>query len=115
VAAQQEVKTLKGQMWLKNPISGFWYSLRYEKDIFSTLVQGSASYVFDLWIMEIFKKRKQLTATFHDELVLCIKKGFREQCEKLLRDAIKSVNDKLELNRELGIDVQFDLRYSGIH
>ena len=28
------------QMWLFNPISQFWYSLRYEKDIFSTLNQG---------------------------------------------------------------------------
>ena len=29
------------QMWLYNPVSKFWYSLRYEKDIFSTLNQGT--------------------------------------------------------------------------
>lgn len=28
------------QMWLYNPVSKFWYSLRFEKDIFSTLNQG---------------------------------------------------------------------------
>ena len=29
------------QMWLYNLVSKFWYSLRYEKDIFSTLNQGT--------------------------------------------------------------------------
>ena len=28
------------QMWLFNPVSKFWYSLRFEKDKFSTLNQG---------------------------------------------------------------------------
>lgn len=115
VAGEQYIKTVKGQMWLKNPINGFYYSLRYEKDIFSTLVQGSASYVFDLWVQEFRKKRPQLTAQFHDEVVLCIKQGFRDKAEKLLRDAIKAVNDNIKLNRELDIDVQFGSRYSDIH
>lgn len=115
VAEEQEVKTIRGKMWLKNPINGFYYSLRSKKDIFSTLVQGSASYVFDLWVQEFRKKRSQLTAQFHDEVVLCVKQGYRKQCETLLRDAIKAVNDNLKLNRELGIDVQFGARYSDIH
>lgn len=115
VAKQQTVKTVKGQMWLQNPINKFWYSLRYEKDIFSTLVQGSAAYVFDLWLEEFRKKRPQMTATFHDETVLCVKLGYREKAEKLLRDAIAVINEKLKLNRELGIDVQFGDRYSDIH
>lgn len=115
VAEGQTIKVVKGQMWLKNPVSGFWYSLRYEKDIFSTLIQGTASYVFDLWLQEFRKKRPQLTATFHDECVLCIKLGSRDKAEKLLRDAIKAVNDNIKLNRELDIDVQFGNRYSDIH
>lgn len=115
VAKEQEVKTIKGQMWLKNPINGFYYSLRFEKDIFSTLVQGSASYVFDLWVQTFRAKRPQLTGQFHDEVIITIKQGFREQAEKLLRDAIAEVNNQLKLNRELGIDVQFGARYSDIH
>jgi hypothetical protein len=115
IADEQEVKTIRGQMWLKNPISGFYYSLRQKKDIFSTLVQGSASYVFDLWVQEFRKKRPQLTGQFHDEVVLCVKLGFRKQAEELLRTAIKAVNEQLKLNRELGIDVQFGSRYSDIH
>lgn len=115
VAKLQKIKTVRGQMWLYNPISTLWYSLRYEKDIFSTLVQGSASYVFDKWVEEFRKVRPQLTAQFHDEVVLCIKKGHREQAIKMLDDAIHILNDKLKLNRELGIGTQFGNKYSEIH
>lgn len=115
VAEEQIVKTVNGQMWLFNPISKLWYSLRYEKDRFSTLIQGTASFVFDEWVRLFRLKRTQLTAQFHDEVVLQVKKGFRVQAEKLLRDAIAELNSALMLNRELGIDVQFGSRYSEIH
>jgi hypothetical protein len=42
--ALKSVKTVGGQMWVKNPVSGFWYSLRYEKDAFSTIIQGTGVY-----------------------------------------------------------------------
>lgn len=115
VAEEQIVKTVNGQMWLYNPISRLWYSLRYEKDKFSTLIQGTAAFVFDEWVRIFRFKRPQLTAQFHDEVVLQVKKGFRVQAEKLLRDAIAELNSALKLNRELGIDVQFGERYSSIH
>lgn len=117
VAEDQRVKKINGQMWLQNPINKFWYSLRYEKDIFSTLVQGSASYVFDLWVYTFRLKRPQLTGQFHDEVVLCVKvvDGVREKATSLLRRAIEEVNKQLNLNRELDIDVQFGSRYSEIH
>ena len=115
VASAQRIKTVREQMWLFNPISGFWYSLRYEKDIFSTLVQGSAAYVFDRWVEYFRKERPQLTGQFHDEVILTIKLGHREQAEKLLSDAINKLNEELKLNRELGIGTQFGVRYSEIH
>lgn len=40
VAEDCIVKTINDQMWLYNPVSKFWCSLRYEKDKFSTLNQG---------------------------------------------------------------------------
>ena len=44
VANSARTKTTKfmgeEQMWLYNPVSKFWYTLRYEKDKFSTLNQG---------------------------------------------------------------------------
>ena len=115
VAKAQRVRTVKGQMWLQNPINKFWYALRTEKDIFSTLVQGSASYVFDLWVSIFRSHRSQLTAQFHDEVVLTIRKGSQDKATSLLRSAIDETNERLHLNRELGIDVQFGGRYSDIH
>lgn len=115
VAKAQTVKTVSGQMWLKNPINGFYYSLRYEKDIFSTLVQGSASYVFDMWVREFRKTRDQLTGQFHDEVIICIKQGFEEKARLLLQNAINKVNAILKLNRELAIDIQFGNNYAEIH
>ena len=115
VSSEQRTKTVNDQMWLLNPISGFWYSLRYEKDIFSTLVQGTASYVFDLWVFELLKVREQLTAQFHDEVVLCIREGAESKATELLHSALDIVNNRLKLNRELGISVQFGRRYSDIH
>lgn len=115
VAEEQIVKIVSGQMWLFNPISKLWYSLRYEKDRFSTLIQGTASYVFDEWVKLFRLNRPQLTAQFHDEVVLHIKKGNREKCTSLLKNSINELNNILKLNRELGIDVQYGDRYSSIH
>lgn len=115
VADACKVRTIHGQMWLFNPVSKFYYSLRYDKDRFSTLNQGTGVFCFDSWIKEIRKVRPQLTAQFHDEIVLEIKKGSREKCEELLRDSLQKVNDKLKLNVQLGIDVQFGATYGDIH
>lgn len=41
VASKTTHKIVDDQMWLWNPVSQFWYSLRYEKDKFSTLNQGT--------------------------------------------------------------------------
>jgi hypothetical protein len=115
VASVQKVKTVGDQMWLFNPVSELWYSLRYEKDIFSTLVQGTASYVFDKWVENILEKRPQLTAQFHDEVVLHPKVGNREKCSQLVKEAMDKLNKELNLNRELGCDIQYGHRYSEIH
>ena len=115
VASEQIIKTINGQMWLLNPVSQLWYSLRYEKDIFSTLNQGTGVYCFDTWVKFVRKKRPQLTAQFHDEIVLEIKKGSREKCEKLLRWAVDKLNEKVNLNRRLDIDVEFGNNYAEVH
>lgn len=115
IAAEQVVKKCLGGLWLFNPVSQFWYSLRYEKDRFSTLNQGTGVYCFDKWIMEFRKKRPQLTGQMHDEVILTVKKGHREKVVKLLKDAIAVVNEELKLNRELDVDVQFGDSYASIH
>ena len=111
----QTVKTIDGQMWVFNPVSKLWLSLRNEKDIFSTIVQSTAAFVFDLWVRHVIDRRPQLTAQFHDEIVLQVKKGFRNPITKFLQETIDETNKKLKLNVPLGIGIQFGERYSDIH
>jgi len=115
VAEDQIVKTINDQMWLYNPVSKLWYSLRYDKDRFSTLVQGTASYVFDLWIKYVLEQREQITSTFHDEGVWHLKEGHREEFTQIIENAIKKVNEEVKLNRELEVDIQYGKIYSQIH
>lgn len=122
IAANTVVKTIDGQMWQQNPINGFWYSLRADKDRFSTLCQGTGAYVFDIWcnnIIEICNERygsdPLLCGQFHDELILQVKKGFRELWTNLLNEAMERTNKLLKLNRDCACDVQFGDDYSQIH
>lgn len=115
IAEDQKVKLCMGNMWLFNPVSRFWYSLRTDKDRFSTLNQGTGVYCFDMWIYNFRQKRKQLTGQMHDEVILTVKKGHREDITKLLKESIQTTNKQLKLNRDLDIDVQFGNSYAEIH
>jgi len=115
VAEDCKVKKVNGQMWLFNPVSKFWYSLRNEKDRFSTLNQGTGVYCFDSWIRECRKRRPQLTAQFHDESISEVKKGFADKLKALQQEAIDAVNAKLKLNVTLAVDTHYGNRYSEIH
>jgi len=121
IAKATQVKKTSFGSWQKNPINGFWYSLRTEKDRFSTLVQGTGAYVLDLWLYHtsnLAKKRGLdfiLLGQFHDELILEVKEGMEEDYRKLVADGLDKVNKQLKLNREFGCDINFGTKYSDIH
>lgn len=115
IAEDVETKTMNGQKWLFSPVSKIWYSLRYDKDKFSTLNQGTGTYCFDKWVEKVLSKRPQITGQMHDEVILCVRKGHREKATALLKWAIGEVNKELKLNRELDVDVQFGDSYAEIH
>lgn len=122
ISANTTVKTVDGQMWQLNPVNNFWYSLRTEKDRFSTLCQGTGAYVFDVWcnfVIEICNQRygqdPKLSGQFHDELILQVKKGFRPVWEGILHEAMTKTNELLKLNRDCACDIQFGDSYAEIH
>src|SRR5574337_334383 len=89
------------QMWLYNPISKFWYSLRCEKDKFSTLVQGSAVYCFDSWVGYVRNTEHiKICGQFHDEIITPVNVGEEDITTAKLLDALHKANKKLNLNRE---------------
>lgn len=115
IAEDQLVKTSGGVMWLYNPVSEFWYSLRYKKDIFSTLNQGTGVFCFDTWVKWVRSKGLPIIGQFHDEIIGCIKLGLRKRAEAVCKWAVKKTNDELLLNRDLDCSIDFGDSYAEIH
>jgi hypothetical protein len=69
VSNSLKTKIVNNQTWLYNPVSKFWYSLRVEKDKFSTLNQGTASFCFDIFLSE-YRKQKigVVCGQMHDKI-----------------------------------------------
>lgn len=117
-SAASKVIKIRGQMWLLNPINGFFYSLRNEKDIFSVLCQGGGVFIFDMWIYNMRKLGVKPALQYHDEQMSYVKKGVegeRERVEKILKDSVALVNTQLGLVRDMDVDVQFGDDYSQCH
>lgn len=115
VASSLRTRELFGSMWLQNPVSGFWHSLRSDKDRFSTLNQSTGVYCFDSWVKECRGMGLETIGQFHDEVIVLTKEGDEDKVENIMSMGIDNVNQTVNLNVPLGIDVQFGPNYSEIH
>lgn len=121
IASMTLVKKTAFGMWQQNPINKMWYSLREEKDRFSTLIQGSGAYILDIWLYHAKRLAEKrgldfyLLAQFHDEKILELDEDKKDDYYNLVADAMEAVNNQLKLNRELACDIKFGERYSDIH
>jgi hypothetical protein len=115
VSESVRVRELFNSMWLQNPVSKFWYSLRSEKDRFSTLNQGTGVFCFDTWVALCRKNDIKTIGQFHDEIIALVELGKEGEVEQLMRWAASKLNEKVQLNVPLGADVQFGKTYGEIH
>lgn len=121
IASMMVVKKTNFGDWQINPVNKFWYSLRSDKDRCSTLIQGTAAYVFDIWLYHCYQLAQQrgidycLVAQQHDDQALRLKEGTEEETEKLIRDALEKVNKTLKLNVAIKCDVMFGYNGKEIH
>ena len=115
VSGSLPVRELFDTMWLKNPVSNFWYQLRSDKDRFSTLNQGTGVFCFDTWVAICRKSGIQTIGQFHDEIIALVKEGEEQETKEVMEKAISCVNKKVQLNVDLGIDAQFGCTYAHIH
>ena len=102
-------------MWLKNPVSGFYHSLRYEKDIFSTLNQSTGVYCFDSFVAYSRALGVQIPMQYHDEILVECDEDKVEETKALLHKAIDKTNEKVKLNVKLGIDYNVGVNYASVH
>ena len=115
VASGAKTKEVLEGMWLKNPVSGFWHSLRSDKDRFSTLNQSTGVFCFDTWVALCRKDGIKCVGQFHDEVIALVERGKEGHVEKIMHDAAIKLNQKVKLNVPLGTDVQFGNTYADIH
>ena len=116
-AVSDSVRTreLFDSMWLQNPVSKFWYSLRSDKDRFSTLNQGTGVFCFATWVALCRKNGIKAIGQFHDEVIALVEAGQESETERLMHWAATKLNEKVQLNVPLGTDVQFGKTYASIH
>jgi DNA polymerase I-like protein with 3'-5' exonuclease and polymerase domains len=111
----QEPRKINQDMWIQNPVSKFWHSLRFKKDAFSTINQSTGAYCFDRWVALYRSKRSNIIGQFHDESINVIKKGEENEHTSALQWAIEKLNEQLRLNVDLGIDIQYGQTYADVH
>lgn len=115
-AASCKTKTVGGQMWVQQPLSKFWYTLRTEKDVFSTVNQSTLVYIFDVWIAYLRRHKVKIYANFHDELITCfpehIEKG---EVEGIVKHCMELVNKKLNLKIPISCSLDFGKSYKDVH
>jgi DNA polymerase I-like protein with 3'-5' exonuclease and polymerase domains len=114
-SSQCEVKTVRNQMWVKNPLNGYFYTLRKESDIFSTVNQGAGSYLHILWCAYMRRKGIRIVGNFHDEILTVCKSDDYEKIKSLLWESIEAVNKQAKLRVHLKIDVQKGQNYGDVH
>lgn len=124
IASAQKKKTVSHGTYQLNPFNKIWYHLKTEKDSFSTLVQGSGSYLLDMWLKHIDKLKPtdldfdlKLVAQAHDENLQEFDdvEEYREDVKKLFDKALDICNKQLGVTIPFKCDTQFGYKYSDIH
>lgn len=122
IAEQCEVKTCLGNKWLLNPVNGLWYYLKAEKDRFSTLCQGTGTWVFDTWVnefdnicMEKWKRHSPLMGQWHDEGLWRVKENTRHIWDKVVDESIVRLNKITQMNRDFASGPQYGPNYANVH
>ena len=114
-ASSCRVRTIDDQMWVKNPLNGYWYSLRYEKDIFSTINQGTGDFIFTMWEYFLIQEGVTIRGGFHDEVIITCPEDQVEETVAKLYKAIDKVNQVLPLNVPVSIDHKVGKNYGEVH
>ena len=115
-AEAQKVVKYEDESWIINPINNFRYSLRSEKDRFSTLTQGGATYVFDVWVKLLMAEGVKVALNMHDEIGSgCIRKEDVSKVEELCDKKIKMVTKLLKLKSEMGCETKSGECYADVH
>ena len=113
IAETRKVREIKGEKWILNEVSGFWHSLRSEKDRWSTTNQSTGVYCFDQYVMLVKAAGEKVIGQFHDEIIVAT--DDKARTERVLVESKDKLNHKMKLNVPLGVDYAVGNNYAEIH
>lgn len=113
IAETRKVREINGEAWILNEVSGFWHSLRSEKDRWSTTNQSTGVYCFDQYVMLVKAAGEKVIGQFHDEVAIAT--DDHKRTERVLLECKDKLNDKMKLNVPLGVDYAVGNNYAEIH
>jgi DNA polymerase I-like protein with 3'-5' exonuclease and polymerase domains len=113
IAETRKVREINGEAWILNEVSGFWHSLRSDKDRWSTTNQSTGVYCFDQYVMLVKAAGEKVIGQFHDEVVVAT--DDYKRTERVLLECKGKLNEKIKLNVPLGIDYAVGNNYAEIH
>ena len=113
IAQTRKVREFKGEKWIFNEVSGFWHSLRSEKDRWSTTNQSTGVYCFDQYVMLVKAAGEKVIGQFHDEIIVAT--DDKERTERVFVESKDKLNELLQLNVPLGVDYKSGDTYAAIH
>lgn len=114
IASSRKVRKINnGEQWIYNDVSGFWYSLRADKDRWSTTNQSTGVYCFDMYVKLVKEAGEKIVGQFHDEIIVITNDA--ERTAVVLRECCTKLNTIIQLNVPLDIDYAVGNNYSEIH
>jgi DNA polymerase I-like protein with 3'-5' exonuclease and polymerase domains len=113
IADSRKVREINGEKWIYNEVSGFWHSLRADKDRWSTTNQSTGVYCFDTFVAYCRAAGLKIIGQFHDEIIVLSNDA--EGDVRILNECCNKLNEKLKLNVQLGIDYKVGQNYAEVH
>jgi DNA polymerase I-like protein with 3'-5' exonuclease and polymerase domains len=110
-----DTKMVEGQMWIQNPVSGFWIALRSDRDKFSSVNQSTAVFCLDVWLSYVKKMGIKVAYQCHDEILFNLLEHQEQEVRQLLQDAMDLANQELGLNITVKQVPAFGFSYSTVH
>ena len=102
------------RLWIRNPINNFLYYCNTPDKKTEVLVESTASYIFDVWMMFVKKRGYVSFMQTHDSVLINVPKYGEPQAHIALNEAIQNINNKFDLNVILEIDVKFGETYADV-
>ncbi len=108
-------KNVKGETWVYNPISKFWYFVRNTKDLFSVINQSSAVYCFNMWVWNCTQMGIFPVTQSHDDSAYVVDTQDVENTKNIISEAMNRVNKQLKLKVELACETQVGTNIAETH